>query len=99
MKELEEENEELLEKVHELKKEKGRAESDIMLMGDSRGNGSEGNFEIKKLRQKCDEMQNKVYKKKEKIKKLNSENNIFHQTTTIFLTIKKIVEKEKKFCF
>jgi len=27
------------------------------------------------------------------------ENNFYHQTTTVFLTIKKIIDKEKKFCF
>lgn len=33
------------------------------------------------------------------MKKLDRENNFYHQITTIFLTIKKVIEKEKKFCF
>lgn len=36
---------------------------------------------------------------KEKVKTLDVENNFYHQSTTLFLTIKKVMETEKSLCF
>lgn len=30
---------------------------------------------------------------------LKRENDFYHKTTTLFLTIKKVIDKEKKFCY
>lgn len=45
------------------------------------------------------ELEGKLQRKRDRIRKLERENNFYHQTTTIFLTIKKVMEKEKQFCF
>jgi hypothetical protein len=45
------------------------------------------------------ELESKLQRKRERIRTLERENNFYHQTTTIFLTIKKVMEKEKQFCF
>jgi len=36
---------------------------------------------------------------KEKVKTLDAENNFYHQSTTLFMTIKKVMETEKKLCY
>jgi archaellum component FlaC len=98
MKELEEENESLHDKYHALKSEYGRLESDILLM-DNKGTGQINDFEKQKLRLKLQELTDKLHKSKEKKRLLDKENNFYNQTTTVFLTIKKVIEKEKKYCF
>jgi hypothetical protein len=56
-------------------------------------------YERTMLSHKCEELEAKLDRKRVRIRELDIENNFYHQTTTIFLTIKKIIEKEKQFCF
>lgn len=92
-----------MDKVHLLKNEKAEIERQMLFSdGSGQGKGSldaQSDFERKKLREKIQELEHKLDKKRVKAKQLNLENNFYHQTTQLFLTIKKIVEKEKKFCF
>lgn len=67
--------------------------------GKSGARDANADFERMKMREKLSELEIKLDKKRSKIKALNVENNFYHQTTQLFLTIKKIVDKEKKFCF
>ena len=38
-------------------------------------------------------------KKKAKIQRLGKENEFYHQIVTIFLTLKKVIETENKYCY
>ena len=90
----------------QLKQEKNELERKIMLgirdsmaQGSAEGNSSARDYEKTVLTQKMIELEAKIAKKRQKAKELDIENNFYHQTTTIFLTIKKIIEKEKQYCF
>lgn len=98
LKEVEEEKDELYDKNLALKKERSVLESQAMMFGDP-GNSGMNDFEKNKLKENIEKLYDKLEKKKEKITRLDRENNFYHQTTTIFLTIKKVIEKEKKYCF
>jgi len=82
-----------------LKKEKAELENHLLFKDSGSGQSALNDFEKQKLREKVEELQEKMRKTKQKKKALNVENNFYHQTTTVFLTIKKIIDKEKKFCF
>lgn len=104
--ELETENFEIHSQMTQLKQEKNELERKIMLgirdsmaQGSAEGNSSARDYEKTVLTQKMIELEAKIAKKRQKAKELDIENNFYHQTTTIFLTIKKIIEKEKQYCF
>jgi len=62
-------------------------------------NGSSAVLDTSVMQTRLGELESKLQRKRERIRTLERENNFYHQTTTIFLTIKKVMEKEKQFCF
>lgn len=62
-------------------------------------NGSSALLDTSVMQARLGELESKLQRKRERIRTLECENNFYHQTTTIFLTIKKVMEKEKQFCF
>ena len=62
-------------------------------------NGSSALLDTSVMQARLGELESKLQRKRERIRTLERENNFYHQTTTIFLTIKKVMEKEKQFCF
>lgn len=65
------------------------------------GNSSNGSndFEKIKMREIIDQLNRKLDKKRSKCKALDLENSFYHEITTVFLTLKKVMEKEKKYCY
>ena len=47
------------------------------------------------MNQAIEELSYKNKKLRDEVERLDKENNFFHQSTTIFLTIKKVIEGEK----
>ena len=103
-KEVEDENEELHEKVHQLKKDKSEAENQLLLIqggGNSGSAGSQGeskganDYEKQKLKERVEICEQKLAKKRLELKRQDAENQFYHQTISIFTTIKKVIEKEK----
>lgn len=51
------------------------------------------------MREQIDQLIMQLKQSKEKVKSLDAENNFYHQSTTLFLTIKKVMETEKSLCY
>ena len=45
------------------------------------------------------EYQKKIQRYREEKKQLDMENTFYHQLTSVFITVKKVGDKEKKFCY
>lgn len=79
MKELEDEKDEMLDKIHTLKKEKSVLENQIVYGNNGKGGVDERtDFEKTKMKEKIDELYAKIQKKKDKLAKINRENNFYH---------------------
>jgi len=51
------------------------------------------------MKERLEQLYEKVMKKKAKIQRLGKENEFYHQIVTIFLTLKKVIETENKYCY
>lgn len=97
---IENEQEEMIEKNHALKKEKASLENQLLFgSGNGAGEGGRGDFEKEKLREKIDELMAKIENKRQKLEWMRRENEFYNQIITVFLTIRKVIEKEKKYCY
>jgi len=78
-----------------LKLESARDEKD----GQNTSNVSLPEFERAKMKEAIDELNARCRKLRDENKRLDAENNFFHQSTTVFLTLKKVMEAEKQLCY
>lgn len=51
------------------------------------------------MQEAIDEMSNRQRSMREENKRLDAENNFFHQSTTVFINLKKVMEIEKQLCY
>jgi hypothetical protein len=86
-----------MEKVHTLKKERSLMEGQMVMM--SPGSNDHSDFERTRLRERVQLLESKLEKKVLKIELLDRENDFYNQIITLFLTIKKVIEKEKMYCY
>lgn len=90
-KKIQDENEDFLEEIQNLKKE-------LSLKKYNQSVSQEGkDFVIENLNKTVTDLKNKYNRVKEKCWKLNQENDFYNQTITVFITIKKVLEKQVKF--
>lgn len=102
LKNLIDENDQLQDKVLELKGL--QVDRGIEPNADERDVGNTSNvslpeFERSKMRQAIDELNARCKTLRDQNKRLDAENNFFHQSTTVFLTLKKVMEAEKQLCY
>ena len=90
------ENDQLQDKVHELKAL--AAERGTMGHG-GRNTFNQNDFEIQKMQEAIDARDQKIKKQHKENERLNKENNFYCKSTTIILTIKRVLEAEKKPCW
>ena len=92
------ENDQLQDKVHELKAL--AAERGTVGHGDRNTfNQSLSEFERQKMQEAIDELNQKLKKQTKNIERLEKENNFYCKSTTIFFTIKRVLEGEKMLCW
>lgn len=104
IKQMFDENDALQDKIMELKGQQvelglGGAEN----FGDERDQNSSNislpEFERNKMKAAIDELNSRCKTLRDSNKRLDAENNFFHQSTTVFLTLKKVMEAEKQLCY
>lgn len=66
-------------------------------MYDKNDGSNQQQYLLKKTQENLDEIKIKYNRVKEKCFKLNKESEFYNQLITVFLTIKKILEKQMKF--
>eukprot|EP00347_Sterkiella_histriomuscorum_P007684 403347970 len=97
-KEAEDDMDEKIEMNQELKKQVSNLESQLLFGGNST-NEERIEFEKQKMREKLEELLTQQVLDQEQIETLNRENEFYNQIITLFLTIQKVSDKEKKYCY
>lgn len=65
----------------------------------SEGGSEAADFEKMRLKQKVEDLQKMMVTADSRCEGLKKENDFYHKITTLFLTIRKVIDKEKKFCY
>ena len=71
--------------------------SELKVQRELEGHQSKQDFIMSEMKQSYNELKIKYNKVKDKCFKLNKENDFYNQAVTLFLTVKKILEKKNKF--
>jgi len=70
----------------------------MLFKSDAAGQESVHDFDKMKLRQKVQELEDKVTKKRKEKKDLDVENEFYNKSTAIFISLHKLIKKGNEYC-